>query len=175
MTEKNTNAGPGDSEKNKTHWKKQFNYDYLGSYSINEGSQLILTIKNTTKEMVSNTGGKKEECFVCYFNETKKPMILNRTNCKTIESLYSPFIEDWPGKKIILYVEKGVKAFGNEVDALRVRAEYPDEKKPELLPDTQKWTEAVAHLLAGNSIASIEKSWSLSKENKEILLFQSTI
>jgi hypothetical protein len=157
----------------KTHWKKQFNYDYLGSYSINDGQDMTLTIKSTKKEMVANTGGKKEECFVCYFQENPKPMILNRTNCKTIESLYSPYIEDWPGKKITLYVEKGVKAFGNEVDALRVRAVYPDQKKPELLPNTEQWSKAVAFLKGGGKIEQITNKYNLSDANQEQLLNES--
>lgn len=149
---------------NKTHWKKQFNYDYLGSYSIDEGKDLVLTIKSTTKEMVANTGGKKEECFVCYFKETKKPMILNRTNCKAIESLYSPYIEDWADKKIILYVEKGVKAFGNEVDALRVRNKYPEKKVEVLTVKHSQWNNIVAKVKSGVTIAQVKVHYEVSEE-----------
>ena len=36
--------------------------------------------------------------------ENEKPMILNRTNCKTIAKLHgSPEVEDWVGKKIQIY------------------------------------------------------------------------
>jgi len=154
----------------KTHWKKQFNYDYLGSYSVDEGKEMTLTIQKTTKEMVANTGGKKEECFVCYFDEVNKPMILNRTNCRAIESLYSPYIEDWPGKKITIYVLKGVKAFGNEVDALRVKVEYPDQKKPELLPGTEQWDKAIKYLSESGTIDSIINKYDISEENQSKLM-----
>ena len=49
-----------------THWKTQFNYDYLGAYSLPDGKDIILTIRETKKEQVVGTSGKKEECFVAY-------------------------------------------------------------------------------------------------------------
>ena len=105
----------------KTHWKKQFNYEYMGSYSLPDGKDVILTIKETRKEKVTGTAGKKEDCFVCYFEESDKPMILNRTNCKTIERVYkSPFIEDWAGLRVQIGIDT-VSAFGESVEALRVR------------------------------------------------------
>ena len=109
----------------KTHWKREFNYDYMGSYSLPDGKDVILTIKETRKEKVTGTAGKKEDCFVCYFQESDKPMILNRTNCKTIEKIYkSPFIEDWPGLRIQLGIDT-VSAFGESVEALRIRNVKP--------------------------------------------------
>lgn len=32
-----------------THWKTQFNYDYLGAYSLPDGKDIILTIRETKK------------------------------------------------------------------------------------------------------------------------------
>ena len=83
---------------NKTHWKKNFNYDYLGSYSLLDNEEVTLTIENVNKKIVKSTGGQSEECTVCYFKETvggeKKPMILNKTNCKIIKKLYkTPYLE----------------------------------------------------------------------------------
>ena len=52
-----------------THWKTQFNYDYLGAYSLPDGKDIILTIRETKKEQVVGASGKKEECFVAYFFE----------------------------------------------------------------------------------------------------------
>lgn len=113
----------------KTHWKKNFNYDYLGSYSLPEGRELVVTIKETKREMVMGQKGKKEECFVCYFTDSEKPMILNRTNCKIIEKIYhTPFIEDWKGKKIQLYSTQ-VNAFGDITEALRIRDFVPQVKE----------------------------------------------
>lgn len=106
----------------KTHWKKYFNYDYLGTDSLPNGEDLILTIKKLVEEKVTGTGGKKEDCLVCYFQEDVKPMILNRTNSKAIQKIYkTPYIEEWVGLKIQLYAKSGIQAFGTVTDGLRIR------------------------------------------------------
>ena len=108
------------------HWKKQFNYDYLGSYSLDGKKEAVVTIKKLDTDKVTGQQGRKEDCFVVYFNEFDKPMILNRTNAKAIEKVAeSGLVEDWIGVQVTLYVEKGVKAFGEVVDALRIRDKKP--------------------------------------------------
>lgn len=108
-----------------THWKKLTNPLYLGAYSIEDGQDLVLTIKTVTQEVVMGADGKKEDCTVCYFSDAEKPMILNSTNCKVISKLANtPYIEKWTGLRIQIGVEK-VKAFGDVVEALRVRKFAP--------------------------------------------------
>lgn len=108
-----------------THWKKLTNPNYLGAYSIENGQDLILTIKTVKEETVTGADGKKDDCVVCYFQENVKPMILNSTNMKMITKLYkTPYIEEWTGKKIQIGIEK-IKAFGDIVEALRVRKVIP--------------------------------------------------
>jgi hypothetical protein len=109
----------------KTHWKKNFNYDYLGSYSLPDGKEVTLTIAKTATEKVIGANGKKEDCFVVYFKEADKPMILNRTNSKTISKLYgTPYVEDWIGKRVTIGVDI-VNAFGEQTEALRIRMVKP--------------------------------------------------
>ena len=113
-----------------THWKKLQNPEYLGAYALNPGEDLIVTIKDVANEVVTGTDGKKETCSVMHFTENVKPMVLNATNSKTITKLLkTPYIEQWKGRKIQLYVEQGIKAFGDIVDALRVRPFLPVEKE----------------------------------------------
>lgn len=109
-----------------THWKKLTNPNYLGAYSIENNNDLILTIGTVSNEMVVGTDGKKEECTVCHFLEHGvKPMILNSTNMKMISKLLkTPYVEEWHGHKIQIGIEK-VKAFGEVVEALRVRNKLP--------------------------------------------------
>ncbi len=105
-----------------THWKKLTNPDYLGAYALEPGQELIVTIKNVANEVVTGTDGKKETCSVMHFVENVKPLVLNATNSKTIAKLLkTPYIEEWRGRKIQLYVQNGIKAFGDVVDAIRVR------------------------------------------------------
>lgn len=118
---------------NKTHYKKLFNPDYLGAYSLDPGQELILTIKTVVSEKVKNADGREDDCMVAKFTENVKPMILNKTNAKTIAAVFqSPYIEDWAGKQIQVYADK-VKAFGSVVEALRVRPFYPKNTKLEKL------------------------------------------
>lgn len=113
-----------------THWKKLTNPDYLGAYALEPGQELIVTIKSVANEVVTGTDGKKETCSVMRFVENVKPLVLNATNSKTITKLLkSPYIEQWSGRKIQLYVEHGIKAFGDVVDAIRVRPFLPVEKE----------------------------------------------
>lgn len=114
----------------KTNWKKLINPDYLGAYSLDNGNgeytDLIVTIKRIKVETVTGPEGKKENCPVAYFAESgTKPMVLNATNMKTLQKLFrSKYIEDWEGGKIQLFVAQ-VKAFGDVVDALRIRPYAP--------------------------------------------------
>ena len=115
----------------KTHWKKLENQYYLGAYALQPNQDLIVQIKSVGQEEVYNpTNNKKETCTVAHFMDQKiKPMILNVTNCKTISKLYdTPYIEDWAGKYISIYIAK-VKAFGETVDALRIRSKVPTVEK----------------------------------------------
>ena len=110
-----------------THWKKLINPDYLGAYSLDPGKDMVLTIKAVRKEMITGADGKKEECIVCYWQEEQKPMILNVTNCKMIAKLLkTPYIEKWAGHRIQIGAEL-VSAFGEKVEALRVRKNLPEE------------------------------------------------
>lgn len=153
-------------EKSKTHWKQNYNYDYLGSYSLPGGNEVTLTMASTRKEFITGTSGKKEEAFVCRFKETHdwvKPMILNKTNCKTIEKMYgTPYIEDWVGKQITIYIQKGVKAFGDVVDALRIRKEKP---KPPVLTKTHNAYQSVVDFLkSGGDISKVTGKYTISNE-----------
>ena len=108
-----------------THWKKLTNPDYLGAYALEDGKDMVVTIEYVRSETVTGPDGKREECPVAHFKDGIKPMILNVTNMKTIAKIYgTPFIENWAGKKIQLYVAQ-VSAFGTVTDALRIREYVP--------------------------------------------------
>ena len=110
-----------------THWKRLINPDYLGAYSLDPGKDIVLTIGTVKKEMITGTGGKKEECIVCRWLENEKPMILNVTNCKTISKLLgTPYIEQWSGHRIQIGQDV-TKLAGEVVECLRVRKHLPED------------------------------------------------
>lgn len=109
-----------------THWKKLTNPNYLGSYAFNPGEEKIVTIESVAKESVTGESGRAEDCIVAHL-VNEKPLILNKTNCKAITKLLgTPYIEEWAGHKIVLAVQR-VKAFGEDVDAIRVKPKLPGE------------------------------------------------
>ena len=110
----------------KTHFKKLMNPNYLGAFSLDDGKDIALTIDFVQSEKVIGVDGKSEECMVARFKEKDTlPMIVNSTNARMIAKVVgSPYIEDWRGHKIQIGVEK-VKAFGDVVEALRVRKFAP--------------------------------------------------
>jgi hypothetical protein len=107
-----------------THWKKNFDYKFTGAYELQPGEEKTVIIDRTTHEDVKSQDGKTQNCFVAYFKGDLKPMVLNKTNCKTISKLYGPFIENWIGKAITIKAEN-VKAFGEMVEALRIKNVMP--------------------------------------------------
>lgn len=155
----------------KTHWKKLTNPDYIGAYALDPGEERNVQIVKVQREQVTGPDGKKEECTVAHLSGDK-PFILNSTNQKTITKVIgSPYIEDWAGKWITLYVAK-VRAFGETVDALRVRDKAPSitTPKPDFNPNHERWNGAVKALAKGNtSIEEIKKSFTLTKQNEELL------
>lgn len=117
------------------HWKNLANYDYLGAYSLEGRTEdVVLTIKEIKRERVTSEGGKSEDCIVAHFEETNvdgvqvKPMVLNKTNCKTIEKIYKTGeIENWIGKRIKIFATT-TKFARDIVPCLRIRAEVPAEE-----------------------------------------------
>ena len=65
-------------------------------------------------------------------------MILNVARSKNIEKVAgSGYFEDWPGVAVQLYIEHGIKAFGEVVSAVRVRPHKPRvQQRPPVPPCT---------------------------------------
>ena len=107
-------------------YRKYMDKNYLGSWDIPEGEDLILTISNVEQDDVKNERGSERK-LTLHFAEDYKPLIMNATNCDRITKAYgSPKVEDWVGKRIALTTEK-VPAFGSVKDAVRIRPYPPRE------------------------------------------------
>jgi hypothetical protein len=118
--------------------------------------------------MISGSDGKKEECTVVHFSEAYKPMIMNVTNQKMISKLAdSPYIEQWVGKQFKLVVVK-IKAFGEVVDALRVKSEKV--AKPVLTIGTANFEACKkAYKADATQLDKIKAKYDVSKEVEEAL------
>jgi hypothetical protein len=113
----------------KTHYKKLTDTNYFGSWDI-EQTDLILKITKVEREEVTGGDGRSESCLVAHLDKNK-PLILNSTNQKTIAKLFGPYVEDWQNKYFAAFKTK-VNAFGETVDAVRIRSRVPmlDENHP---------------------------------------------
>jgi hypothetical protein len=156
----------------KTHWKKVFNSDYLGSCDLEDGKDLKAVIKTVVIKKVKNTDGKEQERNVAFFTDAKlKPMILNATNCKVIKKFTkTPYINDWVNVPIQIYIKDDIRAFGDITEGLRIREFQPIANKPKLNRDMPAWIKAVSSLKdKSKTIADIEKVYDLSTVKDELL------
>lgn len=145
----------------KTHWKRLMNPDYIGAYWLPPGEDVTVTIDHVVREMITGTGGKKEECTVAHLKGVK-PFILNATNCKTIAKLYGTYIEDWAGKPITLYATT-TKMGGETVECLRIRPKVAVRVPP---PITEaRLSKALDSIKAGEfTIEKLRANFTLTEE-----------
>ena len=144
------NDGSRAEEAEKTHWKRLINPLYIGAYSLTPGQDLTVRIQSVGREIVKGTDGKEEECTVAKLAQ-EKPLILNRTNSKSIAKLYGPYIEDWSGKEITLFATK-TKVAKEVVECLRIRPSVTPRQAVKQGLSSQRFAAALA------SVASKERS-----------------
>ena len=157
----------------KTHYRKAFDSPYLSSADIVEPT--VLTIARVTLE--KDKTKKSGDIFnTAYFEERElrpgeklKPMILNATNSKTMKGITgSPFLEDWSGVKVTVFVDKNVR-FGKEsVEGLRISPARVT--KPLLTPDkTQAWNNAKAAYMRDGNLDAVMSRMDISEAHRKQL------
>lgn len=166
------------SSESKTHFKKAFNSPYLSSADI--VGYMTFTVSHVRLEQ-DKTKKTKDMFNTAYFVEREirpgeklKPMILNVTNSKTMKALTnSPFIEDWQGIKITVYVDSNVK-FGREVmEGLRISPKAPTVAW--LTPDHQRpWGNAKAAYMRDGNLDAVLARYSMTDEHQQQLIKECT-
>jgi hypothetical protein len=157
-------------EKQLTHWKKLQNPLYLGSYDFQPGEERIVTVKDVKREMVKGQEGTEEHTIV-YFTEGYKPMIMNATNSKMLTKLSeSPYVEKWIGTSFKLVTVK-IKAFGEFIDALRIKSEKVVKTLPDLILDSPNFIKVKDAITNGKAtIEQVETKYKLSKEVRDAII-----
>lgn len=159
---------------NKTHFRKAFDSPYLSSADL--VGPTVLTISHVTLE--KDRTKKTPELFnTAWFVEKElrpgerlKPMILNATNSKTMKELTGqPFIEDWSGTRVTVYVDHNVK-FGKEtMEGLRISKKAPGRET--LTPaDTKRWEGAKKAYRRDSSLDSVLAKVDISAEHQAQLI-----
>ena len=121
----------------KTHWKKVVSDpNFIGEADFAEGEEKVLTLDYVNhNETITTAEGKSQKAVAHWKEPGNKPMILNVERSKAMEKVAgSPYFEDWQGVKFQLYIKKGIKAFGDIVNAVRVRPYKPRVKAEEPIP-----------------------------------------
>lgn len=156
-----------------THYRKVFDSPYLSSADIVEPT--TLTIERVTQE-IDKTKKTKDVFNTAYFVESEirhgeklKPMILNATNSKTMDRMTgSPFIEDWSGRRVVVYVDNNVKFGKDLVEGLRLRA--PPQRRT-LTPDQERlWQNAKAAYMRDGNLNKVLASVDISEEHADQLI-----
>ncbi|MGH1470123.1 MAG: hypothetical protein ACRBCS_02960 [Cellvibrionaceae bacterium] len=150
----------------KTHWKLLVNPNYIGAYALPDGNDITVTIEHVGREIVTSTGGKKEECTVAQL-KGNKPLILNVTNQKSIAKLYGPYIEDWAGKQITLCASQ-TKLAGEMVECIRIRPQVAQQQPQKDTITADRFEKAVESIKSGNyTIGQLKERFILNPEQNK--------
>jgi hypothetical protein len=107
------------------HWKSMTDTTFLFAFDLN-GAERHVRIERVTGGELVGQGGRKTKKPVIHFAGVPKPLALNATNAKTIQSITgSPDTDKWVGKWITLYPTQCQSPTGETTDCIRVRPTAP--------------------------------------------------
>ena len=118
---------------NGQHYKCFFKSNVLNDGDFDRDNDSIVLIKSVQEVSVDTREGK--QVLLCAFLDGyEKPFRINATIAKNIsKALKSPIITYWCNKWIAVYIQKGLKAFGDIHDVPRVRPVAP--RAPQAIPN----------------------------------------
>lgn len=103
--------------------RAMYDATFLGAWDLC-GREWVVTIAKVKQGELVAQGNRKSKKPVVYFEHTKKPLALNKTNMRTIAGMYGYRASEWVGKRITIYPTQTM--FGPDtVDAIRVRPTIP--------------------------------------------------
>lgn len=121
----------------KTHIETLIEKDYIGSWHVADRDH-TLVIERVEKKQITMRGGKKKWVPVLSFRGVQKKMILQaRTNRETISDMYGPYIEDWIGKSVSLFMDPNCKNPNGKgvIPGVRIRPMVPKGPPDTTLPE----------------------------------------
>lgn len=110
-------------------WRLVIQTDRLNAADL-QGRDVTVVIERVVQVEVEDMkdAKKKKTYFDVYFKGKKKPLLFKATNCKTMTKLTGTRItEKWVGVAITLFPTM-VKAYGDVVEAIRVRPALPSQE-----------------------------------------------
>jgi len=105
-----------------TDYRQFFDKPTLRAYDL-QGRDVVVTIAAVKQGSAKNKDGERKMPAL-FFVGKSKPLLLNATNGKTIESMYGKNPKGWLNKQLVIYPT--VVPMGPErVDAIRIRPTPP--------------------------------------------------
>lgn len=122
----------------RTHIETMVEKDYLGAWDFAE-REYTMAIDKVEKKTLTMRGGLKKTVPVLTFKNARKKFVLAaRTNRDTITAMYGPYIEDWAGKLITLFMDPKCKnPSGGTCPGIRIRPMVPRGQATETLPERE--------------------------------------
>jgi hypothetical protein len=152
------------------NYRSVYKSDHLGVIDLEElienGKQLIFTIKEVKQELGVFVAGNRGNFNITYFKENIKPLVLNATNANTVRKLAggSTNTDNWNNILVELYIDNSVKMKGQIVGGVRIKTQKPIIDKINI---TDK--QAIEILNTSKNAEQLKNNWfSLSKEEKEM-------
>lgn len=152
------------------NYRSVYKSDHLGVIDLEElienGKQLIFTIKEVKQELGVVVAGNRGNFNIAYFKENIKPLVLNATNANTVRKLAggSTNTDNWNNVLVELYIDNSVKMKGQIVGGVRIKTQKPIVNKIEV---TDK--QAIEKLNISKNAEELKNNWiALSKEEKEL-------
>lgn len=164
----------------KTHYRKVFKSDHLGSADIEEyieeGKSTVFTIKKVIQyeidPKIKDSGvvvaGRRISANIAFFSDKGvKPMVINARNSKPIIAITgSKFVEDWKDLLVEIYVDPHVKFSGETVGGIRIRNKQLSNEDLSALYELKKDSIPSEHVVNAQRIIDEKESNSYNKLHK---------
>jgi hypothetical protein len=161
---------------NQTNYRNVFKSDHLGVVDVDElleaGNKPIFTISHVNQEMGAKVAGRKINANIAYFVENIKPLVLNATNSKTMQTLTgSCFVENWQNVTVELYIDRDAKLKGEVVGGVRVSPRRVNKAKKVITKETAKmWENAKKSYKENGNFNAVLKRADISPENQTLMI-----
>lgn len=169
----------------KTHYRQVFDSPYLSSEDL--VGPTILTIDKVVRQ-IDKTKRSKEFFNTAYFVEkflrpgqVLKPMILNSGNSNIVKGFCGVsgedgfYMENWKsGVAVTVYAQDNVRHRDGSIGkGLRIHPQPPTLQKPDLLPNTKHWTNAIDAYKRDGNLDKVQARMTISDDNKALIIKES--
>ena len=108
------------------HWEELFDSQFLRWFDLQGKPALVEIVKVYRKELVTDGGVKNKRPILEYKQvqgsiEEIKPLVLNKTNGRSIAIAHGGDFDEWPGKQVVFY-QTQTQLRGETVNCIRIRA-----------------------------------------------------